>query len=107
MQAINARGGNKGDVITLIRQTFEDYSAILNAQIIVLIGLFKYGQICTFLWKITAKFNSTVNDHDHDNDGLFTSHPRSACLFEKIYLHVLQLKIMQTGWMDEILTLTI
>jgi len=49
MQAINARGGNKGDVITLIRQTFEDYSAILNAQIIVLIGLFKYGQICTFL----------------------------------------------------------
>ena len=53
------------------------------------------------------KFTSTVNVHDHNNNGLFTSHPRSACLFEKIYLHVLQLKIMQKGWMDGILTLTI
>ena len=44
---------------------------ILNAEIIILIGLFKYG-------KITAKFASTVkktnNDNDRDNNGLFTSH---------------------------------
>ena len=33
------------------------------------------------------------NNHDHDNNGLFTSHLRSSCLFIKTYLHGIQLKI--------------
>ena len=27
----------------------------------------------------------TNNDNDRDNNGLFTSHPRSDCMFEKTY----------------------
>ena len=48
--------GNEGDVITLIRHTVEDQKLIFNAQIIGLIGLFKYEQNYIVLLKITAKF---------------------------------------------------
>ena len=62
----------------------------------------KYGQIC-----FNRQKTNNDNDHDHDNNGLFISHPRSGCLFKKTYLHAIQLKIMLTGWIDGILTLTI
>ena len=50
--------GNKSDVITSIRQTVEDQKC--NSYIIGLTELFKYRQICTLLWKIIAKFASTL-----------------------------------------------
>ena len=52
------RAGNKSDVITSIRQTVEDQKS--NSYIIGLTELFKYRQICTLLWKIIAKFASTL-----------------------------------------------
>ena len=47
--------GNEG-VITLIRHIVEDLKPIFSAQIIGLIGLFKYEQNYIVLLKITAKF---------------------------------------------------
>ena len=43
-QAINTSSGNEGNVITLIRHMVEDQKLIFSAQIIGLIGLFKYEQ---------------------------------------------------------------
>ena len=55
-QAINTSSGNEGNVITLIRHIVEDQKLIFSAQIIGLIGLFKYEQNYIVLLKITAKF---------------------------------------------------
>jgi len=46
---------------------------MLNAQFIGLIGLFKYGQICTLNEKLQPNLANNDNDHnhDHDNNGLF------------------------------------
>ena len=79
---------------------------IFNAYIIVLIGLFKYGQNCTFYEKLqpnlfqpskTNDDNDNNNDHDHDHDNnVFTSQPRSGCLFVKTFLHAIQVKLTLT-----------
>ena len=50
-RAINTSSGNEGDVITLTRYIVEDENLILSAQIIGLIGLFKYEQNYIVLWK--------------------------------------------------------
>ena len=55
---------------------------------------------------LTVKKNN--NDNDHDNITVYySSYLRSACLFEKTYLHTSQVQITLTGCMDGILTLTI
>lgn len=48
-KAINTFSGNKGYVITLIRNNVEEKKPNFYAQFIRLIRLFKYGQNC-ILW---------------------------------------------------------
>ena len=56
-QEINARSGNKGEVITSIPdKQLKTKNVTFNAQAIGPSGLFECGQICTPLWKIITKF---------------------------------------------------
>ena len=50
----------------------------------------------SFFIALTKNDSNSNNDHDHDNNGLFISHPGSASLFEKAYLHAMQLKFTLT-----------
>ena len=62
------------------------------------------GKIVSFYEKLqpnlfqpskTNTDNDNNNDHDHDNN-VFTSQPRSGCLFVKTFLHAIQVKLTLT-----------
>jgi len=50
----------------------------------------------SFFIALTDNDNDSNNDYDNDNNSLFNSYPGSGCLFEKTYLHALQLKVTLT-----------
>ena len=60
------------------------------------------GKIIFFYEKIYSEsfFNGQKNNnnHDHDNNGLLTSHLRRSCLFINTFLHECNWKITPTSW---------